>query len=484
MGEVALYRKYRSNDFSEVVGQAHVVDTLTQALSADRISHAYLFTGPRGTGKTTLARILAKAVNCTGDKKPCLKCDFCQIETASNLDLIEIDAASNRRIDEIRDLREKINLAPSLGKYKVYIIDEVHMLTNEAFNALLKTLEEPPAHAIFILATTEAHKLPATIISRTQRFNFKPISLDETAAQLGKIAKLEGFTVDAEGIALLAEAAEGSLRDAISLLDQVGTNSSKLDAAQVRSLLGWSEQESIAELSTAMSGGDVGQSLAIIDRLSAQGIQSAQIINQLSAHWRHIMRQAAKDDGDNLATIASILEQLIKIRKSPLPGLALEAAVVQISAAMRQKSHPSQQQQPKDDVASPAPAPQPKNKSSQPAKAAKAATTTISSEAAWSKALFLIKEANNSLYALIRSCQNELKDNELIITCRFTFHRQRLEESKNRSIIEKALKQAYGSQIKLIIVQGNSTISDTPQDDSKELVTAAMEILGGELVND
>src|ERR1017187_1269085 len=200
VADQALYRKYRSGDFTEVIGQDHVVRTLTAALKNGHLSHAYLFTGPRGVGKTSVARLLARALNCTGDPKPCNKCPNCLAAINSSLDVIEMDAASNRTIDAVRDLREKVSLAPTQGKYKVYIIDEVHMLTSEAFNALLKTLEEPPPHAVFILATTEAHKLPETIISRTQAFSFKPHTVANMVAHLASIAGKEGIDIQKDAL--------------------------------------------------------------------------------------------------------------------------------------------------------------------------------------------------------------------------------------------------------------------------------------------
>src|SRR3990172_7392077 len=219
-------RKWRPLVFEDVVGQSHVTGTLRNAIASNRLAHAYIFSGARGTGKTTTARILAKALNCISpkDTNPDNECEMCKEITAGrSLDVIEIDGASNRGVEEIRNLRESVRYTPARGKHKVYIIDEVHMLTKEAFNALLKTLEEPPAHCIFILATTEPHKLPETIISRTQRFSFKPIPKDAAKMRLQQIIKAEKIQIDPDAIELLAEYGEGSLRDIVSLLDQLSS---------------------------------------------------------------------------------------------------------------------------------------------------------------------------------------------------------------------------------------------------------------------
>src|SRR5512139_1658321 len=223
----ALYRKWRPAQWDQVIGQEHVVQTLRNAVVAERVAHAYLFAGPRGTGKTTTARLLAKAVNCLDEDlaaRPCNECAHCQaVNQGRFLDLIEIDAASNTSVEDVRDLRDKINFSPNTGRYKIYIIDEVHMLSTAAFNALLKTLEEPPAHAIFILATTEVHKIPATVLSRCQRHEFRRIPVADIVAVLKMIAQEEGIAVDTAALAAIARQSTGAMRDAISLLDQLAS---------------------------------------------------------------------------------------------------------------------------------------------------------------------------------------------------------------------------------------------------------------------
>ena len=238
----ALYRKYRPLGWAEVVGQEHVVQTLRNAIAADRVAHAYLFSGPRGTGKTTLARLLAKAVNCLDEdrtKRPCNDCENCKaVNENCFMDLIEIDAASNTSVDDVRDLRDKINFSPSQGKYKIYIIDEVHMLSTQAFNALLKTLEEPPPHAIFVLATTEIHKIPATVLSRCQRHEFRRVPVDEIVGQLKAIVKAEKIQAHDDALATIARQAGGGLRDAISLLDQLASAGTKITLQLTQTVLG------------------------------------------------------------------------------------------------------------------------------------------------------------------------------------------------------------------------------------------------------
>ena len=266
----ALYRKWRPSSFGEVSGQPQVTLTLLNELKSGRISHAYLFTGSRGTGKTSCAKILAKAVNCENpvDGEPCCVCEMCRsAENGDAPDIIEIDAASNNGVDNIRDIREEVNLSPFRGKYRVYIIDEVHMLSQGAFNALLKTLEEPPAHVIFILATTEVHKLPATVLSRCQRFDFKRISPENISDRLKVIANGEGFGITDDAAALIARLADGGMRDAVSLLDRCCARGSDIDTATVAAAAGIAGTAHLFEMSGYIAQKDTASCLTLVNRL-------------------------------------------------------------------------------------------------------------------------------------------------------------------------------------------------------------------------
>lgn len=293
MNFVVTARKWRPKTFEEVVGQEHITKTLKNAIKNNRIAHAYIFAGPRGVGKTTTARILAKSLNCLNPKdgEPCNECEMCKSFLASqSLDIIEIDGASNRRIEEIRTLRESVKYAPSKGKYKVYIIDEVHMLTNESFNALLKTLEEPPEHTIFVFATTDVHKVPLTIISRCQRFDFRRIDLASIKNQLKTIAKSEGIKIDDQSLTLISKKADGALRDAQSLFDQVisfcGTDIKSEDVFQMLNLI---NEEVYFEISDAILSKNFKAAFDVSQRIYENGWNFIDFMNGLIEHFRNIL---------------------------------------------------------------------------------------------------------------------------------------------------------------------------------------------------
>ena len=282
MSYIVFARKYRPQAFEEVVGQSHITTTLENAIAQDRVAHAYIFAGPRGVGKTTTARIFAKALNCekgpTAD--PCNKCPSClEITQGSSLDILEIDGASNRGIDEIRNLRENVKFSPSKGRFKVYIIDEVHMLTSEAFNALLKTLEEPPKHVKFIFATTQAHKVPPTILSRCQRFDFRRISIKDIVDSLKAIAKKEDLKVDDDVLILMAKHSDGSMRDAQVVLDQISSFADgRISLEDASKILGAVSDDILFSLAESIKSKDSLKALKIIDDLANEGKDVAQIV--------------------------------------------------------------------------------------------------------------------------------------------------------------------------------------------------------------
>lgn len=318
MGYQALYRTWRPQDFDALVGQQAVKQALANALTTGRIAHAYLFTGPRGTGKTSTARILAKALNCKEGPTahPCGKCASCQrITEGTDLDVYEIDAASNRGIDQIKALRDQLAFSPVEGRYKIYIIDEVHMLSTEAFNALLKTLEEPPGHVIFILATTDPQKIPPTIHSRCQRFDFHRVTVEEITDHLAYVAEGSGISVEKAALRVIAIQAEGGMRDALSLLDQCGVMSSTVTVDTVRLVLGVVGRETLRELVAAIGKGDLGVALEKLNFLLEQGKDVGQVLTELAEYLRAVLLYKAvpeyeesylTDSAENLGSVASL----------------------------------------------------------------------------------------------------------------------------------------------------------------------------------
>ena len=342
MSYQTLYRKYRSQTFSDLVGQEAVSRALQGAIASDRVAHAYLFSGSRGTGKTTSARLLAKALNClsraAASSEPCDACESCrQITAGAALDLIEIDAASNRGIDEIRDLREKVRLAPALGRYKIYIIDEAHMLTTEAFNALLKTLEEPPPHVVFVLCTTESQKIPLTVLGRCQQFPFRRLSDTVVADRLGWIAGQEGVSVEAEALGLLARTADGSMRDAIGYLDQlVPLTAGKITLEEARSVLGIADPAVVASLFDAVLAGRAAEALSSLGALYEGGVELRPLVRGLMERCRDRLVAAIESrDGVARARLSACLDALLhldgEVRRHAEPRFLVEATLVRLA---------------------------------------------------------------------------------------------------------------------------------------------------------
>ncbi len=354
----ALYRKYRPKSFDDVVGQEHITRTLQNEISAGRPAHAYLFTGSRGTGKTTCSKIIAKAVNCPhqDDGNPCGLCDICRgVDDGSLMDVTEIDAATNTSVDNVRQLREEAQFTPATGKYRVYIIDEVHMLSSGAFNALLKIMEEPPAHVIFILATTEVHKIPTTIISRCQRFDFKRIAPDIIAARLKAVSQNEGFVLQDDAAQLVAKLAEGGMRDALSLLDVCRSYSDDVTADIVAHAAGLMMEDTLFKIAESIHEGDLPKVTALLDEVNCTSVDYSSLTAQMLGHYRNLMlikasggktevtdvvgqqaekyrEQQAKFTLEYILYCLSVLQETVTaLSRSQQPRIDLEMAVVKMS---------------------------------------------------------------------------------------------------------------------------------------------------------
>jgi len=491
MAAQALYRKWRPRTFDEVIGQGHVTQTLQNALPSGRISHAYLFAGPRGTGKTSMGRLLAKAVNClsTEDDKPCNRCRICQaINEGRLLDLIEIDAASNRGIDEMRSIRERVNFRPNEARYKVYILDEAHMLTEPAFNALLKTLEEPPPHVILVLVTTEPRKIPDTIVSRCQRFDFRRIPLQDIIGHLKHIAEQEGLAVEPAALELIARSATGSMRDAESLLDQLMSyGGEEITLAQVQSVLGTVPSQAVGELVDQLLARNVAQGLDVINRVIGDGVDSRQFNRQVVEYLRELLLIKVGDDSSLVHVTPEVLQEmkgqvaqlsireLIKIVKlfnqagldlkaSVQSQLPLELAFVHATLGEEEKAAPPAarpspgtvpQTSAETRVASaPRSAPtgksakavkeKPKERPNEQPRAAstglKLTLTTVNSQ--WGRILGEAKLRNRSVEALLKSCQPlGVEGREVVLGFHYPFHKEKIEEPQNKALVESVVSQ-------------------------------------------
>lgn len=478
---MSLYRKYRPQKFADLVGEDHVRDTLLLAIRENRVGHGYLFAGPRGTGKTTVARLLAKAINCvergvsakSGSGEPCNNCQSCrEITLGKSLDIIEIDAASNRGIDEIRELRDKVKFAPSGGKFKVFIIDEVHMLTMPAFNALLKTLEEPPKHAIFIMATTEAHKVPATILSRVQRFDFRRIGKNDIVKNLKSIASGEKLEVTDESLEAIAVVADGSHRDAVSLLQQVASLSKEITILEVRNILGLARSEEIIRLVSLIADGKRQEAIGVVSEFVEAGVEASQIIKEIIEVLRQLLltkistgevifdqtkeratelkELSKKFSADEINRVLSIFIEAGQLLKdSPIRTLPIEMGIIE-AVELTQKSQPKSDQPVAEKVKIEEPKKEIESSKVEIVKSPVQPPPTNSQpldEQSWKTILERIKEYNHTLNALLRDAKPEgIEGDKILLSVRFKFHHDKITEVKNREILEKVINEVLGGK--------------------------------------
>lgn len=511
----ALYRKWRPQTFDDLIGQEHVVRTLRNALRLQHIHHAYLLAGPRGTGKTTTARLLAKAVNCLAPEteRPCDQCEICRAVTAGRLmDLIEIDAASNTGVDNVRDLLERVSFQPTQARYKVYVIDEVHMLSTAAFNALLKTLEEPPPHVIFILATTEAHKVPATVLSRCQRFEFRRLPLELLIGRLRDIAAAEGIVAEPEALALIARTATGSVRDAISLLDQMAAGGA-VTAEQVRLILGAERREVVQALAQAWFERDLSTALKVINQAADGGADPRQLARQLSDFLRGLllMRMNAGDlwteptveerpqlqelarraDPDQLVAAVRRFSEVAAERGAGWqPQLPLELAFVELAGLP-----PATTGMPREDETplaakgiSPTPASRPAPRAPEtqrapdvapkvmpvtpapvampPATPSATGGTSVEALAArWAEVKNQMRAVDLSLSALLNDARPIGLDEggALVLGFKHGFHRNKANTPENRAMMETVLSKMTGAPVNVRCELEKEWVAPTPQ---------------------
>ncbi|MBT5017087.1 DNA polymerase III subunit gamma/tau [Candidatus Peregrinibacteria bacterium] len=500
MADISLYRKYRPRNFENLVGQDHIRSTLLNAINSGHLSHAYLFCGPRGTGKTTTARLVAKAINCINPEasgESCNKCEYCQLVNDRRLiDIIEIDAASNRGIDEIRDLREKIKFAPNQAPHKVYIIDEVHMLTTPAFNALLKTLEEPPAHAYFILATTESHKVPETIISRCQRFDFHRIERTTIVKRLQHIAKHEQVEAEDEALTLISETAEGGLRDAISTFEQIMSNG-KLTLENVNQVLGLSGHAALEKLFQALEKADFKAGLAEIHNLHKEGHDLYQFNKAFLDHLRRkLLDSLGKKENMQryLRWIGLFQEAAKELKNSLILQLPLEIAVIKgcmtpeeeaksgwFGGILGGKKEEGTKEVPKETAKSSGdgltPIPQ------EPASKEKAETPTKTEGPVAELSLDNVKDLFPRVLDAIKTPSvrqsfrtgliNRVEGNKIFIDFQSNFYLGNVKNTVSQVEIEDAFQSVFGSKVKMV-----------PKLVSMEkIVDEAAEIFGGEVLD-
>ncbi|MEN6434867.1 MAG: DNA polymerase III subunit gamma/tau [Anaerolineaceae bacterium] len=541
----ALYREWRPSRWDQVIGQEHIIHTLKNAIQSSRTAHAYLFAGPRGTGKTTTARLLAKAVNCLNEdpaERPCDECDTCkQINKGQYLDLIEIDAASNTSVDDVRELRDKINFSPTSGKYKVYIIDEVHMLSTAAFNALLKTLEEPPPHAIFVLATTEIHKIPATVLSRCQRYEFRRIPVPEMVKYLQSKCVEEKINVEPDALTLIARQATGSMRDAISLLDQLASTGDNVTLDYAQQVLGTATNQAVVDIVETILQHQAATGLNIIQNALDAGTDPRQFARQVVDYLRNLLmvkmgktdqpeissevRQKMQQQSDALPlvqileTIRFFNEAATETRLSWQPGLQLDLALAGSinwnvkEQSVGQPSSPSEpvekvqhgvtkpavsvQEKPVSPAQTQTPPPQETKKQvlpSEPAKREPQSQVSAAKDASsntglslkdvqnqWKQVKELVRKVRPATEGLLNSCQlMSIKGNVLVLAFSNDVIKSKMETKENLALTRSVLNQIFERDLEISCVLNNRATGAPIDMDIEEngIVRAALN-LGG-----
>jgi len=510
----ALYLKWRPHRWDEVVGQPHIIQTLRNAITAERVAHAYLFAGPRGTGKTTTARLLAKAVNCLEKDlaaRPCDKCAHCKaVNQGRFLDLIEIDAASNTSVEDVRSLRDKINFSPNQGRFKVYIIDEVHMLSTAAFNALLKTLEEPPPHAIFVLATTEIHKIPATVLSRCQRHEFRRIPVNELVAQLKSIAASEKLKVEEQALVLVARQATGSLRDAISLIDQLASTGQAITLELAQRILGTATSQSVLQIVDAIQEQDSAAGLDHIHSSLDAGSDPRQFARQVVDYLRglllvrlgspeqvdataeikaHMARHAQRFDVPRLLSLIRLFNQAANdARAAWQPSLPLEMAFIEALEPLQEAEEvqPQKPAAPRKAAAPAKPASEPETQpSTAPAESGEESGLTLKEiNEHWRQILAFIRRSNSTTEALLRSGRLLGVRNGIVYLGFSEVLKSKMEKSENMDLVRRAFLQIFEQEVPIqCIVSAGKAGSLPPDVDGDGMVATALRDLGGEIVD-